>query len=63
MKKIQCKKCNGDGFRLVPCGMDAYGEQLTVMMACPDCDGTGSIEVVSDDDKEDMDTVRREYGL
>ena len=67
MKMKDCPNCKGQGWRNIACGPDAFGEQGYYFGECPDCYGKGKIQDRTPEqereDREDLDTIRREYGL
>jgi len=69
MKLVKCKKCNGSGSNLVPCGPGPFGEQTWANLQCTSCHGKGKMrpefrtEEQIEDDEDGLRTVLREYGI
>lgn len=67
MKMKDCPKCHGLAWRRIPGGPDPFGNPSYFWGECPDCYGKGKVEDKTPEqereDREDMDTIRREYGL
>ena len=67
MKMKDCEKCKGQGWRWIASGPNPFGEQGYFFGVCETCHGKGKVEDRTPEqereDREDMDTIRREYGL